>query len=91
MLQNFLQITWWTEYTKSNKYLNYINWWYKSKYSSSPNDILKSPIKPKKSKQKKTKENKKSSTPRRQLPKLQLVTTEFLLKFLAERKYLVEL
>ena len=27
---------------KIKQYLNYINWWYKSKYSSSPKDILKS-------------------------------------------------
>ena len=27
---------------KIKQYLNYLNWWYKSKYSSSPKDILKS-------------------------------------------------
>ena len=27
---------------KVKQYLNYKNWWYKSKYSSSPEDILKS-------------------------------------------------
>ena len=27
---------------QNQQYLNYINWWYKSKYSSSPKDILKS-------------------------------------------------
>ena len=27
---------------KIKQYLNYINWWYKSKYSSTPKDILKS-------------------------------------------------
>ena len=27
---------------KIKQYLNYINWWHKSKYSSSPKDILKS-------------------------------------------------
>ena len=43
ILQNFFQSTWWTEYIcKIKAYLSYINWWYKSKYSSSPKDILKS-------------------------------------------------
>ena len=41
MPQNFLQSTWKTEYA-IKQYLSYIYWWYKSKYSSSPKEILKS-------------------------------------------------
>ena len=38
--QNFLQSTW-EAICKIKQYLNYINWWYKSKYSNSRKDILK--------------------------------------------------
>ena len=40
MPQNFLQSTW-EAICKIKQYLNYINWWYKSKYSNSRKDILK--------------------------------------------------
>ena len=59
---------------KIKEYLNYIHWWYKSKYSSSPKGIPKSA----------EKENYENSTPRRQLPKLQLLN--FIAKFLTEKK-----
>ena len=62
---------------KMKQYLNYLNWWYKSKYSSSPEDILKS-----------AKKIMKNSTLTRQLPKLQLLN--FLAKFLTETKYLMK-
>ena len=35
---------------KIKQYLNYINWWYKSKYSSGPKDIVKSEMEKKKKK-----------------------------------------
>ena len=61
---------------KIKQYLDYINWLYKSKYSFSPKDILKSEKKGR------------NSTPRRQLPKLELLN--FLAKFPTERKYLMK-
>ena len=69
---------------KIKRYLSFISWWYKSKYSCSPKDILKSD----KKKEKKEKEKKKNSAPRRQLSKLQL--QNFLAKFLTETKYLMK-
>ena len=58
--------------------LTYTYWWYKSKYSSSPKDIIKS----------EKKKFIKNSRPRRQFPKLQLLN--FLTDFLTERKYLMK-
>ena len=65
---------------KIKQYLNYINWWYKSKYSSSLKDILKSG---KKEKKKKKRKNEKLYT-KETTPKA--ATTKFLSKIPDRKK-----